>query len=296
MHLNKKDLIDFADGSLDNKAKLGDIAAHLISCPKCNRRSQSIKKIVSPSRSSKKAPPKVLLSRILLTHDRIAFSTKKRKVPFLTRNIRSAVAIASIIVAGLIVLVVNNYIPDATEITALHIEGSAVSNLKALESGNIIKQGSRLKTGKKSLLALQVKGTTIHAGAETSLVIKKAHVDKKNGKTTFDLVLDMGKISVVSDPDNNQVFTFITPHTKISSHGSQIVVSVVSDKTLVFMKQGSASLFPKSGGKVMKASEGNFYTISGYSGSYASADNKSIIEEEADAFMPDDFESDFKGK
>ena len=62
------------------------------------------------------------------------------------------------------------------------------------------------------------------------------------------------------------------------------------------MKQGSASLFPKSGGSIMKATEGNFYTISGYVGSNASADNKSIIEEEADAYMPDDFESDFEGE
>lgn len=294
MHFNKNDLMCFADGSLRDKTIVKKIAAHLILCPKCNSQFQFFKRIVSPSRALKKTPSKVLLKKILLTHDRITFSTRVRNVRFLTRNIRSAIAIASIIVVGLIVLVVNNYIPDTAVITALRVEGSAVSNSKMIEIGNIIKQGSHLKTGKNSLLALQVKETTLQAGSDTSLVIKKAHIDKKDGRTTFDLILDKGKISLVSDPDNNQANTFFTPHAKITSHGSQIVVSVISDKTLVFMKQGSASLFPKSGGSIVKATEGNFYTISDYNGSNASADIKSIVEEDAEAYMPDDFESDFE--
>jgi hypothetical protein len=130
-----------------------------------------------------------------------------------------------------------------------------------VKQGQSLIPGVLLTTGDNSRLAL-IYGTImkLNAGPHTKMYITKSRIDKKTGRTYFELVVDSGVIIAVFDKSGNLEYTLKTPHGMVSSRGSTIAMQVDNTKTRVAVKEGEVNM-TSSRGRTVNSEEGNEYTI-----------------------------------
>jgi hypothetical protein len=285
IHLREKDLLRYVLHSSDVDFD-PSLKRHVLSCLKCRKSTASLSKKLFP-RQKFKTPSKAVLSRIVDTYEKISIE----KIPFyatpLFKKYAPVAAVFSILLtAGLIAYSMSN---ESTQMVTQSVKGSATANSRKLVEGKVVNTGFLVITGKESQLALEGKSVRLKAGSDTSIIIKKAIIDKKTGKTVFDLVIDRGSVSASFDQDTILKSTLRTPHVKIvSREGSRIVLSVDGEKTQVVVKQGNASLSPTEGKEVVQVEEGYGYTISGSKEGSASKGVSSSIEQHEISLSDDD--------
>jgi hypothetical protein len=284
-HLQKIDLLRYVlhSSEVDYDPSL---KRHVSSCLKCRKSTASLSKKLFLQQKHK-TPPKAVLSRILDTFETISTENVPfHKTPIFKKYAPVAAILAFVLTTGLIVYSRTN---ESTPLVTQSVKGSATANSKKLVEGKIVNTGFLVITGKESRLALEGKSVRLKAGSDTSIIIKKAIIDKKTGKTVFDLVIDRGSVSASFDQDTILKSTLRTPHVKIvSREGSRIVLSVDGDKTQVVVKQGNASLSPTEGKDVVRVEEGFGYTISGSKDGGAANGVTSTIEQHEILLSEDD--------
>jgi hypothetical protein len=261
-HPSEKQLLEYALLG-DNKSL---IESHVLECPDCHRIVNAAQKAVSsPIISIKNSDS--LKNRILSTYDKIQTEHKtfqQNVLPF-KKYLPFAVAAVIILAVSAVFLSSGN---ESASIVAQGVRGKATANSKDIIQGKSIKQGFKLVTGNESRLELMGKALLLKAGSDTSLVVKKAVIDKKTGRTVFDVTISHGLLTASFDDEQILKSTLRTPHARIiSREGSHFVLSVDNDKTQLILKQGNASVMPLDGKSEVKLEEGYSYTVQNPNGS-----------------------------
>jgi hypothetical protein len=235
-----------------------EIDRHIESCNLCSKRFSVIKSLVSPSVNDISVPSESVYIRIM-RHYRKVFENPQKNLS----NRRFAMPLVSaasiIILAGAVFLHFLNI--DSYGIHAAHIRGTAAANSVKLEIGKSLTTGSILTTGEKSHVFLESKYLRLKAGSHTSLQISKIVVNHINGKAVYDLILDKGTVTAKIGPSIHHKYTVTTPHAKISSQDSNLIVKVDDDQTLLVVKSGNAILSSLKGDSI-EATGGSSYVIS----------------------------------
>lgn len=261
-HPSEKELLEYG---LFGSSKL-PVEEHIESCPECKRIAAAALKASSPLSNNIKSSASAI-NRILATYDSIKIeqNTFRGKVRPYKKYVPFAAAAVIVFAVAAVFLSSGN---ESASIVAQGVRGKATANSKDIIQGKSIKQGFKLVTGNESRLELMGKALHLKAGSDTSLMVRKAIIDKKTGRTVFDVTISHGLVSASFDDEQILKSTLRTPHAKIiSREGTHFVLSVDNDKTKLFVKQGNASLMPLEGKSEFKLEEGYNYTIQNPNGS-----------------------------
>lgn len=263
-HFGIKQLLMVQRGLLSAK-KCVAMEKHIQSCPRCTAVRKAAAIILSPSRKAKEyTPSSDVYARVLSYYDNaLALATAPKTVMYRLRLAAPRLAAAGF--AAVLFFAASlfyfNSIDTGAQIKASLVSGVVKDGQKVVTKGRSFSSGSRVVTGDNSRIAL-VSGDMmkLHAGQQTSFLIKTAHKEKNTGKTVFDVVMDKGTVAATFAKNKNLEYTLKTPHATITSRGSQIIVKVDNDRTQLLMKSGSAVVSSASGSNIT-AEEGNGYTI-----------------------------------
>ena len=262
-HFSIKQLLMIRSGDLSSR-KRAVMEKHMQSCSRCSTVRKAIDLFLSPSAKVKEyAPSSDVYTRVMSYYDN-ALSLAIAPKTFVYRLRAAAPRLAAagfiaVLVCGS--LVYYNSLDNGAQIKASNVTGIVKDGQKVVTKGRSFSSGSRVETGDNSRIAL-VSGDmmNLHAGQQTSFLIKTAHKEKNTGKTVFNVVMDKGTVAASFNKNKNLEYTLKTPHATITSRGSQIVVKVDNDRTQLLMKSGSAVISSASGTNIT-AEEGNGYTI-----------------------------------
>ncbi len=287
-HVSKGALIGFFQGSA-GLGKGNEISAHIETCPICKKNLEVLKRITSPANNKNLKPDKAVLSRINSYYDSLAAkpSIKPDKAgPLWLPRFRLAGAALLIICAGLLIYTVSWFFQfENANMRALRVKGLVKVDKHNLHKGQILYPGEILTTGDNSKLVI-IYGTAVklNAGPHSRIYITKSRIDKKTGKTYFELMLEKGVILAVFDKSGNLAYTLKTPHGAVSSDGSTVAMEVDSSKTQVIVKEGLANLSSEYGRSVNSV-QGTGYTIT--KNGITTAINPSDEDEDSDSKLND---------
>jgi hypothetical protein len=262
-HASKRILINLLQDTLNGrKAML--VGQHIESCHTCSRNFQILKNITVPSPGKKTRPGRSVLKNIIAYYDGYHPRQKSeinRQVSF-PRSRRIQLAAVGAACACILIFGVYSHMQyENAPIHASKVKGLVRADKNMLRKGERVRPGVLLTTGENSKLAIMYgKIMKLIAGPDTKISITKSHIDRKNGKIYFEMVIDKGTIIAVFDKGWKLEYTLITPHGKVSSSGSKIAMKVDSAMTRVMVKDGSANLSSTQGHSV-NSEEGNGYSI-----------------------------------
>ena len=262
-HATKRILIKLFQDTLNGrKAML--VRQHIESCPICNSNFQILKNITAPSPGKKTRPGRSVFNNIIAYYDgylpQQKYAVPQRMIILRSRRVQfAAVGVACVCV--LIFGVYSHMQYENAPIHASRVTGLVRADKNMLRKGQQVRPGVLLTTGENSKLAIMYGNIMkLIAGPHTMISITKSHIDRKNGKIYFEMVIDKGTIIAVFDKGWSLEYTLITPHGKVSSSGSKIAMKVDSAKTRVMVRDGSANLSSTQGHSV-NSEEGNGYSI-----------------------------------
>ena len=262
-HASKRILIKLLQDALNGREAMV-VRQHIESCHACSRNFQILKNITAPSPGRKSRPRQSVFKNITTYYDgylpRQESEIKQGMLFFRSRRIQFAalgVACACVLIFGLY----SHMQFENAPIHASKVKGLVRADKNMLRKGERLQPGVLLTTGENSKLALMYgKIMKLIAGPDTKISITKSHIDRKDGKIYFEMVIDKGTIIAVFDKGWKLQYTLITPHGKVSSSGSKIAMKVDSAKTRVMVRDGSANLSSTQGHSV-NSEEGNGYSI-----------------------------------
>jgi hypothetical protein len=262
-HASKRILIKLLQDTLNGRKAMA-VKQHMDGCHACSSNLQILKNVTSPSPGKTPRPRRSVLKNIIAYHDRyhpVRKSEMRRGVSlFRSRRIQFA-AVGAVCACVLIFGLYSHMQYESAPIHASKVKGLVRADKNRLRKGERVHPGVLLTTGENSKLAIMYgKIMKLIAGPETKISITKSHIDRKDGKIYFEMVINKGTIIAVFDKGWNLQYTLITPHGKVSSSGSKIAMKVDSAKTRVMVKDGSANLSSTQGNSV-SSEEGSGYSI-----------------------------------
>jgi lipoprotein-anchoring transpeptidase ErfK/SrfK len=255
-HVDVKKLVEFSEGDLPAR-DMAAVKRHLSGCLQCRQKLNVVKAVLAPSVEQYPYPTDKLLARILSSHKSSGHLFTLRQ--FAHKYIKPLAAAASLVIA--VGTIFFAYPTDKAPLLASSVHGNATLNDKKFVKGNKLKSGSSLATGAESVVSLEGISVKMHAGSRTTLVVKKARIDRATGMVVYDFVVNTGTIDADFNPKKVLRYTLTTPHATITSTGSRIFLQVDHDKTRLVVKDGKAIVEPAKGGS-MAASQGYQYVVS----------------------------------
>jgi lipoprotein-anchoring transpeptidase ErfK/SrfK len=255
-HIKIERLIDYSAGEMPGR-DFAVVKRHLSECQQCRKKLKSLKVILAPSTDAFPYPTDDLLPRILRSNKSI--DRKYALLIYIRRNLKPLAAAASLLIAVSALFYV--FQSDKVPLLASSVNGNAMIDNKKFVKGNKIKSGSSITTGDKTVVSLEGISVRMKAGSRTTLVVKKARIDRETGMVIYDFVVNTGTIDADFDPAKVLRYTLTTPHAIITSTGSKIFVKVDQNKTRLQMKNGTAIVEPNKGSSV-QASQGYQYIMS----------------------------------
>jgi hypothetical protein len=260
-HCSIKEILKLKNRDLSDRKKTV-LEAHISQCYRCSAIYKVLSVILSPTTDGKSStgPSESVYLRVMSYYEKASFrpvvSASNWQLPF-------RVAAAAVVSIAVLSVALFYYEPfdSGTPIRASQVSGIVKNGKKTVIRGRKLSPGSRVETGNNSRVAFESGDLMkLNAGGHTSFLFKSARKEKSSGKTVFNVVMDKGTVSATFDKNKNLEYTFTTPHATITSRGSQIVLKVDNEKTMLLMKSGSAEVFSSSGTNIT-AEEGNGYTI-----------------------------------
>ncbi len=243
------------------------VKAHIAECESCKDVFKSATVLYIPSNAAEISVSAATDERVGRSVRQIISeaSAEKPRLIFLMNRFSMAASFAAAVV--IIIFLLSHYIffpankPLGLDVS--NISGNTVINNREIDSASRLNEHDLLRTGDKSFARVSLGNMFIVEVAQnTEFFLDSSREDVKHNNFIFSFNLRSGDINAKFNHDAVKLtYSFITPHARIDSIGTEFSMSVTPHETILKLREGTVRITALATGIIAMAHHGNEYVI-----------------------------------